>query len=84
MRFALLYTVAFMLTPAIAAAQAERPSQQAQPRVTRVSFDEDVLEAGRQTPDFAFIEAQARHRHQNLIRVRESFGDRIVRTLPAD
>ena len=75
----LLITAALLIFPAVAVAQTDQPEPIIQQR-TILDFDGDLVEAGLDNPDLTFIEAIKRYRHTNLIRIRETFDDRLVQS----
>ena len=75
----LLITAALMILPTLAFAQTDQPELIIQQR-TILDFEGDLVEAGLDSPDLSFIDAMKRYRHTNLIRIRESFDDRLVQS----
>ena len=75
----LLLVAALLILPTVAFAQADTP-QQIIPQRTVLDFDGDLVEATLDSPDLGMIETVKRHRHQSLIKVRESFDDRLLQS----
>jgi hypothetical protein len=74
-----LIAAALLFFPSVAIAQTDRSEPIIQQR-TVLDFEGDLVEAGLDNPDLTFIEAIKRHRHTSLIRIRESFDDRLVQS----
>ena len=48
---------------------------------TIVNFGEDTIAGDLQLPDGEYIESRKRLRHSNLIRIRDNFRDKILRSV---
>ena|GEM_PF-2967779 len=48
---------------------------------TVVNFGEDTISGDLQLPDGEYIESRKRLRHSNLIRIRDNFRDKILRSI---
>ena len=48
---------------------------------TVVNFGEDTIAGDLQLPDGEYIESRKRLRHSNLIRIRDNFRDKILRSV---
>lgn len=48
---------------------------------TIVSFDDDTIDGDLMMPDGEYVESRKRVRHSNLIRIRESFREEILRSV---
>ena len=46
-----------------------------------VNFGEDTISGDLQLPDGEYIESRKRLRHSNLIRIRDNFRDKILRSI---
>ena len=57
-------------------------SQKAQvPKPQKIVFDEDELIVERKSPDLEHIYVRAPTKFQNLIKIRENFADKIVKSV---
>jgi hypothetical protein len=48
---------------------------------TIVNFDEDTIDGDLLMPDGEYVESRKRVRHSNLIRIREDFREKILRSV---
>jgi hypothetical protein len=48
---------------------------------TIVNFDEDTIDGDLTRPDAAYVESRKRVRHSNLIRIREDFREKVLRSV---
>lgn len=71
--------VGFLAPPSARAQESE--SEIVYKKHTVVEFGDDTIEGDLSRPDGQYIDARKRQRHRNLIRVRESFRDEILRSI---
>ena len=50
-------------------------------KTTEYSFEDDTIQGDLTRPDGEYVEARNRVRHSNLIQIRDSFRDRILRSV---
>jgi len=50
-------------------------------KVTEINFEDDTITGDLQRPDGELVEARRRVQHQNLIRERETFRERILESV---
>jgi hypothetical protein len=80
------WLVAVLLAVSLPALAQTEPSQratkrEASQRVTELSFDEDLIDAAAEGPDYQVIDSRPEVAHQSLIRVREDFDGAVMRSI---
>lgn len=69
------------MLPVLAHAQEEDDSNVIYQKKTIVNFDEDTIDGDLTKPDALFLESRKRVRHSNLIKIREDFREKILRSV---
>ncbi len=69
------------LAPSEAAAQDEVEGGVIYQKKTIISFGEDTIDGDLLVPDGEYVESRKRVRHSNLIRIREDFREKILRSV---
>jgi len=72
---------ALWLVPGAASAQDEAEGGVIYQKKTIVSFGEDTIDGDLLVPDGEYVESRKRVRHSNLIRIREDFREKILRSV---
>lgn len=72
---------AISFAPFGAEAQEEAEAGVIYQKKTIVNFDEDTIDGDLTRPDAAYVESRKRVRHSNLIRIREDFREKILRSV---
>jgi hypothetical protein len=71
-----------LLLPAVASAQEdEGEAGVIYQKKTIVNFDEDTIDGDLTRPDAAYVESRKRVRHSNLIKIREDFREKVLRSV---
>ena len=76
--------LAFPLVAAAQSSQKDAPAQ-AQPKVeyekkTVINFEEDTIEGDLKRPDGEYVESRKRVDHSNLIKIRDSWHDKVMQS----
>ena len=50
-------------------------------KTTEYSFDDDTIEGDLTKPDGEYVEARNRVKHSNLIKIREEFKEKVMRSV---
>jgi hypothetical protein len=72
-----LGTLALLLCAQATAQQEGKPSD-LYPKVQIVNIEQDIIDAGPETPEISSIAVTRRIPLKSLIRIRESFGERVL------
>lgn len=72
---------ATLFLPTAALAQDEGEAGVIYQKKTIVNFDEDTIDGDLTRPDAAYVESRKRVRHSNLIKIREDFREKILRSV---
>jgi hypothetical protein len=73
--------IALLLAPLIARADPPKPADGSRPtRVQTLTFDDDAVEGDLTRPDGEYVQARKRVKHTNLIKIREEFRDKLLRS----
>lgn len=74
--------VAVVLLSSLALAQTQAPAPQSQKRTTTLVFEatDDIL-GEKQAPDLTLVVTDSKPGFKSLIKVRESFGDKVMQSV---
>ncbi len=80
-----LLVTTLLLLPLLGSAPAKKAQAQPPPRVeyekkTVINFEDDTIEGDLKRPDGEYVEARKRVDHSNLIKIRESWRDKVMQS----
>ena len=80
-RLILMLGLTVLLLPAHAVAQDDAEAGVIYKKKTVVSFEDDTIDGDLTRPDGAYVETRKRVRHSSLIRIRENFREKVLRSI---
>jgi hypothetical protein len=70
-----------LATPGLVFAQQDKGGNVKYARQTEINFEDDTIEGDLTRPDGEYVEARKKPPHSNLIRVREEFKDKVMKSV---
>ena len=73
--------LALLVLPLAAAGEDKKPESKIEyEKKTVINFDEDTIEGDLKKPDGEYVEARKKVDHSNLIKIRESWHDKVMQS----
>ncbi len=78
-----LILIGLIATPLFAVAQDKKGGEGnvRYNKQTQIDFEDDTIEGDLSKPDGEYVEARKKVKHSNLIRVREEFKDKVMKSV---